>query len=669
MHKTNGMYAHALEDGTIVVCCSTKNHEGGVVIHPKTIGRWKPLECMIEGDTARIKTPLQKFDKTFDPVTINRIYSEYKLLAEQIGGGEETKQHTKERAALTKAHEKVLAAWRTTHDRAMKAWARDSKTWAREMKTWTKQVITHDKNTKKMQDMLEKGVDTSNMNIDVLGEAPIEPPQPAQTPEPIQEEKPITASTAQSTNPGDFAVLKQMRELELQMKEYYNHYFAFVNSTKSEILQMFYDDKGRVIDFMRSSIQSAVERTSNAWWSGGLGDTPAFNKWLGWDKRRSYNKIVFKPSGTVLPGEFNTFMGLRVEMVFDITSPDFDLTEANMEKIKLRLKHLREVLADNNPDVFDYLLKWLKVVLVAKLKSKVALVFIGGQGTGKGSFWDEFLGQKLVGGDEDGRCNGPYSQIGDIDKIVGRFNTLGIGRLLINGDECSSFGGAYKQNNALKRILTERVNQWEQKGVDAITVRDFANYIFTTNNPHPVKVEADDRHFLVLKVGNKYKQNKDYFVALMNEVAIEGSEAIFMRYLMERVDITSFSPEHNLVMTDAKRTLIAHEVPSSVRFLQQALEDGKAELPPDGMIESEVSMVKFELYRAYEYWTRINSVGADKKESADAFAKHIIGDLLVKGTREKGRKGTRVRGFKFDKDTVLKAIEKNGWQVKDAYSK
>lgn len=76
--------------------------------------------------------------------------------------------------------------------------------------------------------------------------------------------------------------------------------------------------------------------------------------------------------------------------------------------------------------------------------------------------------------------------------IVGRFNTMSCNRVFIHADECSSFGGAYKQNNKFKSIIVTDTRKLEVKGVDSMICENCCSYLMTTNSPDPVRVEQSD---------------------------------------------------------------------------------------------------------------------------------------------------------------------------------
>ena len=53
--------------------------------------------------------------------------------------------------------------------------------------------------------------------------------------------------------------------------------------------------------------------------------------------------------------------------------------------------------------------------------------------------------------------------IGDIDRLLGRFNSIIQNKLLTICDEISNYGGAYKSNDKLKNLITQSEQLIEKK--------------------------------------------------------------------------------------------------------------------------------------------------------------------------------------------------------------
>ena len=108
--------------------------------------------------------------------------------------------------------------------------------------------------------------------------------------------------------------------------------------------------------------------------------------------------------------------------------------EAVAGDCQLYLDHVRDCICDGDETLNDYVLNWMAhlVQKPAELPG-VALVLIGDQGTGKGSFVEP-LGQIL--GDH-------YQHATQMDKVLGRFNMHMAHALLVFA--MRSFGEAIRK--------------------------------------------------------------------------------------------------------------------------------------------------------------------------------------------------------------------------------
>lgn len=233
---------------------------------------------------------------------------------------------------------------------------------------------------------------------------------------------------------------EMLASITSQLIKYMNHYFIVVKSSKPEVMELRYDSTGlRVVNFERRSfpVHKHVYKL------------PYMHKWLDSPKRRKVARLIFKfNQAEVRDDEFNMFLGLRIEKenAAELLLPTYP---TNMARVTPFLDLLHDVWAGGCNETYEYILNWLAYPLQTRHKTRVCLVVISDQGYGKGTVADELIGKGIYGEGMDGQ-SGAYSYITDIDDIVGRFDTMSCNRVFINADECSSFGGAYKQNNKFK---------------------------------------------------------------------------------------------------------------------------------------------------------------------------------------------------------------------------
>lgn len=285
-----------------------------------------------------------------------------------------------------------------------------------------------------------------------------------------------------------------------------NHYFGVViGTTRAVYLETIYsrDGNGRLQreETINRSGHNFLERCKNLQLSSLPGKSKEVAKW--WEsnsKRREYDQIVFEPDmSKVSPRHFNLFCGLKFQPV------EHKLTESKLveceKRISKPISHIRNVLCNKSTERFEYTLKWMAHgVQRPWRKIKVALVFRGPQGCGKSMLWD-FYGTLIIGSKNYPYCN-------EIDKIIGKFNSLAANKLLICLDEAGNYGGAFKMNDRIKSLITQETTCMELKGQDPTSVQDKSNIVFTTNNAWPVKREADYRRYFCqecsgAKVGDK----------------------------------------------------------------------------------------------------------------------------------------------------------------------
>lgn len=169
-------------------------------------------------------------------------------------------------------------------------------------------------------------------------------------------------------------------------------------------------------------------------------------------------------------------------------------------KIKGFLDHIREVIANNNEEVYEYILNWFSFIMQnPNGKTETALVITGEQGKGKNIFTNilcDLLNR--------------YSNrnITNIDHIIGKFNTSVENMKLIVCNELSSAEtNKYLNSDSLKSVITEKTITIEEKNLSPRIAENVCNLILVSNNEIPVKLEYGDRRYVVSRSSSKYKGN------------------------------------------------------------------------------------------------------------------------------------------------------------------
>ena len=364
----------------------------------------------------------------------------------------------------------------------------------------------------------------------------------------------------------------RLAELAEVLVEYINRFFIIALHKKPEIVQLEYEQEGKhVVNFVRRSAKSHWETYTHTFMK---------TVWYQHDDRREVDRLKFElDPAAVGPREFNMFLGLKVERDSNsqhnqqsLCSSTGDLYEesrtALKDKIAPILTLLHDVWANGNDAIYQYLLNWFAYPLQRKCKTGVCVVVISEQGYGKGTVAHDLVGCGIYGEVKNDTQSGNYTQITDIDDIVGRFNSQSCGRIFINADECSSYSAAYRMNNKFKSLITATSRKLESKGVDGVTVSDHTNYLMTTNNSRPIKVEPSDRRFVVLEIDHARKKSAAFFKKLHGCIK-EGGPMHFYQFLMARKLPADFDPQAHRPVTAAARAMMKEQVPLHIRFIQE----------------------------------------------------------------------------------------------------
>jgi hypothetical protein len=237
--------------------------------------------------------------------------------------------------------------------------------------------------------------------------------------------------------------------------------------------------------------------------------------WLCDENMRCYRSIGFYPKPLKCPDNiYNAWKEFPIEKVAYDENADTSLIH----------KHF-DLISNGDNLLKEYLLNWFAhIVQYPAYKSRVCLVIQGLQGSGK-SMIAEKLMAKIIGAEK-------MFITGKTDKAFGKFSDLQ-GKLLCILNEANG-KDTFELNETLKDNITCDILQLEKKGMDILEVKDYVNYIFTTNNINAVKITEDDRRFMPFSVDNSMKNNKEYFTNLNADLENPIIMRKFYQELMDR---------------------------------------------------------------------------------------------------------------------------------------
>lgn len=187
------------------------------------------------------------------------------------------------------------------------------------------------------------------------------------------------------------------------------------------------------------------------------------------------------------------------------------------------LNHIREVWCENDEAVFNWVIMYLANIFQRPGdKPHSAIALLGAPGTGKSIILEHGLAHML---------GNMYGKSAQRKHMTGNFNKHLGGKLLWLAEE-SLFAGDVEGMNVLKDMIASETLMVEPKNYNAYPVPNHTRFFFTSNSVHALKLEADDRRFLVLKASEKYKQNAQYFTELRHWMTKENGNNYFLHYLL-----------------------------------------------------------------------------------------------------------------------------------------
>jgi len=279
----------------------------------------------------------------------------------------------------------------------------------------------------------------------------------------------------------------------------------------------------------------------------------------------------------------------------------------NFDNVKFFLDHIL-YLCSGDKTVFEYLTNWVaNIIQRPSKKSEVAIVLYSfAEGVGKNSFTDLLV--KLF--------DGYTAKVMNIDMVASKFNSDMAGKLIVAGDEIKA--RAQNMADELKNAITQKEIRIEYKGVDSIILKDYSNYIFTTNNELILKISRTDRRYCLIECPDELKPLEyfnDYFGRLENDDMMVD---VFMYFAT--LDISKFNTRI-IPMTEYKKRNVINSLPSYIQMMRDRYIDF------DGKSISGQELYKYSISYAKE--NRLSTAYTNMKFFKDF--KIYFGDYYVRG--------------------------------------
>lgn len=257
-----------------------------------------------------------------------------------------------------------------------------------------------------------------------------------------------------------------------------------------------------------------------------------FSIWFEWEHRNTFHYSGMYPNA-------NRFRGCSDGAVLQQQNKEFDTFNTwqgylgnieNATNCDMIINHIREVWCSNDEEAFQYVIKWIAHIFQKpEERCQTALVFKGEQGSGKNIIIDDLLG-KLLG------CH--YTITSKSAPVVGRFNSAIANCVLVFMNE-ALWSGNKEAAGVVKSQTTDGEILVEKKGIEVEAMRNYARYIYASNNDWVTGAEHGDRRFYYAPVSSHKKDDHDYFDELMESIDNGGKES-FLDYVLNHVDLTGY---------------------------------------------------------------------------------------------------------------------------------
>jgi hypothetical protein len=219
---------------------------------------------------------------------------------------------------------------------------------------------------------------------------------------------------------------------------------------------------------------------------------------------------------------FNPFRG------FQFTRTSYILSEFDNGEDDCILGYMRKIVANNSVECFEYICDFIRHLLFEPDKPLgVSLVFIAPEGSGKNTFWEEFICGFLIGKHNSLTTEGTK-------RIASDFNSILENKLFVVVDEAR----VKAQDLAtMKRLITGKDLEVHQKNKDLKLVPNHAAYVCLTNESKPFEeLNRAQRRFCIMRMRGDYAgtEHEQYWTRLRKNILNQETANKFAQYLYDR---------------------------------------------------------------------------------------------------------------------------------------
>lgn len=258
------------------------------------------------------------------------------------------------------------------------------------------------------------------------------------------------------------------------------------------------------------------------------------------------------------------FFGKARANVFDMWRGYSIKPEGDVSECKLFLDHLLNIICKGRSEDYEFLLDlfagWFQGPAI---RWGVVPVFVGGEGTGKGSVMQVIMSLYDTSN---------VLQTSDLQTVLGRFNLTLANKVVVFLDDISfeKAGANSDRSGKLKTLISENTMEVEPKGQESFKVPNCVHIGIASNDREKaVPATADSRRYFIVEVSDCKANDVEYFELFYDTVGEAKFKGALLKFFMDR-KIT-----HNLRMapkTDKLLDMAVNRVDHVTKWLIEMCE-------------------------------------------------------------------------------------------------
>lgn len=255
-------------------------------------------------------------------------------------------------------------------------------------------------------------------------------------------------------------------------------------------------------------------------------------EWLDWPHRLTLARLQYSPGQEQIAGDcYNTWQG-------------WGCTPSSKGSIQPWEDLIDLLLRDAKPDHIAWMKRWFAYPIIhpgTKLYT-ATILWSTTQGNGKTLLGDTM--RRIYGKN--------YGTVNNVN-LASQYNDWVVNKQFIVGDEIST-GNKRTVTDGLKDVITRDHVNVSIKYRAQFTVRDCANYYFTSNHPDAFFIDDADRRYFVHEVVAQPKE-AEFYERYTKWLDHEGGAARLFQHLLD-TDVSEFNPRGHAPLTSSKIAMI-----------------------------------------------------------------------------------------------------------------